>query len=307
MGTSGFAVSSLDALAAAGYTLPMVVTQPDRLQGRGHKVVFSPVKERALQLQLNVYQPEKLRTPEVLDALRALPVDFVVVVSYGQIIPESILELPHLACLNVHASLLPHYRGAAPIQRAIMNGERWSGISIMHMDKSLDTGDVILQQPLLLEDDWDHGEVQSRLAEMGAGLLLQAMDQLRQGTAARWPQDHTLSSYAQRILREDELIDWRRSAEAIFHQIRALSPQPGAYTSLNGENIKIFKAAVPVVESSGVAPGSIVALTPEGFMVQTGEGQLELLSVQRAGKKRIDAKSFATGQRLVPGQCFDQP
>lgn len=305
MGTSDFAVNSLEALTQAGHDIQLVLTQPDRPRGRGRQPAFSPIKEKALELGLAVYQPEKVRDAAVLSTLSALAPDFIIVVSYGQIIAEEILALPRYGCLNVHASLLPRYRGAAPIQRAIMAGEGVSGITIMHMDKTLDTGDIILQQSLYLEDDWDHGEVEERLARMGAALLLDAMQELMQGDAPRVRQQHESSTYAPRILREDERIDWQRDAADIFNQIRALSPRPGAYSILAGESVKVFKAAAASAADSGLPPGSITAFTAEGFLVQAGCGQLEILSVQRAGKKRMGAKNFADGQRLSVGQRFE--
>ncbi|MDO4541008.1 MAG: methionyl-tRNA formyltransferase [Syntrophomonadaceae bacterium] len=306
MGTSAFAVNSLQALAQVGHDIPLVVTQPDRPRGRGQQPAFSPVKEQALKLGLNLFQPERLRDSGVITKLTAIAPDFVVVASYGQMIPEEILILPNYCCLNIHASLLPRYRGAAPIQRAIMNGESMTGITIMHMDKTLDTGDIILQQPLFMENDWNYSEVEDRLAMMGAALLLDAIQQIMRGVASRIPQENHLATYARRILREDEYIDWRGSAVDIFNQIRALSPSPGACSRLEHEGVKVFKAAIAKGLDSDLPPGSITALTPGGFTVQTGSGQLELQSVQRSGKKRMDAKSFAAGQRLVPGKRFDE-
>jgi len=303
MGTSEFAVPSLTKLIDSHYEIIGVVTQPDRPRGRGNKVQFSPVKEAALEKDLALFQPVRIREDEAIDMLRNWEADIIVVASYGQILPPEILDLPRLGCINVHASLLPHYRGAAPIQRAIMGGDKVSGVTTMYMNEGLDTGDIILQIPVNIEDNMDHGQAEQILALAGADLLIDTMAIISSGSCPRRKQDDHRSSYAPMLTREEEKIDWHRTAAAIRNQIRALSPQPAAYTSLSGKRFKIFSSRLVKSDRTGMA-GEVVTLTPEGFQVQTGQGILEILEVQLEGKKRIASKEFVKGFELVPGDIL---
>ncbi|MEA4924362.1 MAG: methionyl-tRNA formyltransferase [Syntrophomonadaceae bacterium] len=303
MGTSEFAVPSLAKLIDSHYEVLGVVTQPDRPQGRGNKVVFSPVKKLAVEHGLEIYQPIKLRNEAAVDMLRNWESDLIVVASYGQILPADILDLPRLGCINVHASLLPHYRGAAPIQRSIMAGDRITGVTTMFMNIGLDTGDIILQKPVAIDEDMDHGELENILAQEGADLLIDTLAVLASGSNPRRKQDDHRSSYAPMMTREEEKIDWNEAAAAIKNRIRALSPQPAAYTSFNGNRFKIYKSRVADPEATG-EPGQVTRITPDGFEVQTGRGTLEILDVKREGKKRIACREFLKGFSLAPGDTL---
>ena len=300
MGTSVFAVPSLQSLIASRHQVVGVISQPDRPRGRGKRISPTPVKEIAQQHGIPVYQPAKIKAPEATQQIRLWQPELIVVVSYGQIIPPEILEYPAAGCINVHASLLPRYRGAAPIQRALMEGEKTSGITTMFMDEGLDTGDIILQLDIPVKDEYDHGQLEAILAEKGALLLEETIDQLENGTAPRIPQQHELASYASRIGPEDEKIDWVQPAESIHNQIRALSPAPGAWISIDTYKTKVFKSRVISNDRSGVI-SQVVEVGSEGFTVQSGKGIIEILEVQRAGKKRMPARDFLRGCKLQPG------
>lgn len=300
MGTSEFAVPSLIKLIKSGHKLIEVISQPDRPKGRGKKILPTPVKQVALDYNLPVYQPAKIKHPDAINHICSLDVDCIVVASYGQIIPAEILNFPQFGCINVHASLLPEFRGAAPIQRAIMAGKEVTGITTMYMDEGLDTGDIIMQKGISILDDMDHGSLESALAESGADLLLDTLRALENGSAVRVSQDNSKASYAQMITKDDEIINWSHSAVAIHNTIRALCPRPGAYTTIDGNKIKIFNSRVVNTNGNGVV-GQIDSLTSEGFVVQTGEGLLEILEIQKAGKKRMSSSDFMKGFKLEPG------
>ena len=300
MGTSTFAVPSLESLIASRHQVVGVVSQPDRPRGRGKRISPTPVKEIAEQHSIPVYQPAKIKSPEAIKQIKLWQPELIVVVSYGQIIPKEILDYPALGCINVHASLLPRYRGAAPIQRALMDGEKISGITTMFMDEGLDTGDIILQLEIPVKDEYDHGQLEAILAEKGALLLNETIDQLENGTAPRIPQQEELASYASRLTREDEKIDWSQPAELIHNQIRALSPNPGAWATIDNNKTKIYKSRVISNDESGVI-SQIVEVGNDGFSVQSGKGILKILEVQRAGKKRMPASDFLRGCKLQPG------
>lgn len=304
MGTASFAVPSLRTLIMAGYDVIGVFTQPDRAKGRGKKVLPGPVKELALEFGLDVYQPERIKDPEAIKLIRLLSPDLIVVVAYGQILPPEVLELPPLGCVNVHASLLPAYRGAAPVQRAIMAGERVSGVTTMFMDKGLDTGDMILRREVALPEDADGGQIYNLLAEEGAKLLLDTVQQIEWGTAPRIPQNPELATYAPPLTREDEIIDFRKKTRDIINQIRALSPDPGATVYLEGNAIKVYKAEPAQGETRG-EPGEIIGCSPkEGLIVRTGDGQVRLSLLQRPGKKRITDQEFLCGCGNLVGKRF---
>lgn len=304
MGTSSFAVPSLKKIHTSHHKLVAVVTQPDRPRGRGKKTQPSPVKEKATEYGVEIYQPEKISSEEAIDQLCTYEPDVIVVASYGQIIPTEILDLPRYGCINVHASLLPKYRGAAPIQRAIMNGEKYTGISIMFMDEGLDTGDIIMQAPVTIEENMDHGELESLLAVKGSELLMDVIAILESGSMPRKQQKAHKASYAHMISKKEEKINWEWEADQIRNHIRALSPRPAAYTSMDGTRFKIYSTRFVDADSEGV-PGEILKITDDGFIVQTGKGCLEILEVQKAGKKRMPTREFLKGFTLEPGQRLD--
>jgi methionyl-tRNA formyltransferase len=299
MGTAPFALPSLQALIDSGQEIAGVITQPDRPRGRGHKLSFSPVKEYALEKNLEVYQPDRIKSEAAIQKIARWQPEMIVVVAYGQIIPPAILSLPPYGCINVHASLLPRYRGAAPIQRALMAGETVTGVTTMYMDQGLDTGDMIKKVEVPVDSDINYGELHDRLAAAGAGLLLETIRAIADGTASREKQDHSQATYAPVLSREDELISWQNPAQQIHNQIRALSPTPGAYTTIEDKKLKIYKSRVASVDAEGT-PG-LLTIAAGRLLVQTGQGVLEVLEVQKEGRKRMAAADFAAGQRLPAG------
>ena len=306
MGTPDFSVGALKALAENGYEIAGVVTQPDKPRGRGKASAMTPVKEAALELGLTVYQPSRVREQSFMDTVRALNPDVIVVSAFGQIIPKALLELPRYGCVNIHASLLPKYRGAAPIQWAVMDGEPISGVTIMQMDEGLDTGDMLAKTEVPLEPDETGGSLFDKLSRAGADLLIRTLPALEQGTLT--PEKQPLESptaYARMIRKEDGRIDWNLEAEAIERRIRGLNPWPSAYTELTGKILKIWRAEV-LPKESGQAPGTVTEAGKGGFCVQTGKGVLRLLEVQLEGKKRMDAQAFLRGFHAAPGMKLEE-
>lgn len=295
LGTPAFAVPTLERTVAAGHQVLEVVTQPDRPRGRGQKAAAPPVKEAALRLGLAVYQPERVRRPEAVERLRALAPDAMVVVGYGQIIPQSVIDIPPLGILNVHASLLPKYRGAGPIQWAIVEGETLTGVTIMRIDAGLDTGDMLLKKETEIGPEENAIEVGRRLAAMGADLLVEALEGLAAGTIAAEKQDGSQATYAPLLKKEDGRIDWSQPAAAVHNRIRGLQPWPGAYTGFRGHTLHIWKAR-PAEVAPGLPAGTIAGVKPP--VVACAPGGLELLELQLEGRKRLPAAEFANGQRL---------
>jgi methionyl-tRNA formyltransferase len=302
LGTPAFAVPTLERMAAAGHSLLAVVTQPDRPRGRGQNPAPPPVKEAALRLGLPVYQPERIRRPEAVEYLRALAPEAMVVVGYGQIIPQSIIDVPPLGILNVHASLLPKYRGAGPVQWALINGETRTGVTIMRIDAGLDTGDMLLKAEAEIGPEENAIDLARRLAEMGAGLLVETLEGLAAGKIAPEKQDSSQATYAPLLKKEDGLIDWQRPAAWIHNRIRGLQPWPGAYTGFRGQTLHIWKARIagPVAGTAG----AILGVKP--LVVGCGEGALELQELQLEGRKRLTASEFANGQRLKENESLVQ-
>lgn len=305
MGTSDFAVPSLLNLLQGGQEVVGVVSQPDKARGRGKKISPTPVKAQAVEMGLEVYQSENIKSSQALEQIRKWDPELIVVASYGQIIPRAILEYPVNGCINVHASILPRYRGAAPIQRAIMAGEKSTGVTIMYMEEGLDTGDIIAQEPVTISDDMDGGTLTELLAQNGAELLLKVIQAMEKGAISRRKQDDSQATYAPMLKGQDEWIDWNGTAREIANQIRALSPTPGAYTLLKGMKLKIFAVRLIDERPSGLA-GQVVHLSKEGFVAQTGESGLEILEVQKAGKKRVKAVDFVRGYRDLVGKMLGQ-
>lgn len=299
MGTPDFALQTLQGLIDAGCNLVGVYTQPDRPKGRGKQLAAPPVKELARQHGIPVFQPQKLRQPEVVAELEALAPDLIVVVAYGQILPKSVLDIPAHGCINVHASLLPSYRGAAPINKAIIDGATETGITTMYMDVGLDTGDMLVKKALPIGAGETAGELHDRLAVLGREAMEETLRQLCAGTLQREIQDDAMSSYAPMMKKEDGRIDWSRSASEVHNHVRGLDPWPGAYTSLDGE---ILKLALTTPHANGDAPpGTVIAADRDGVHIACGSGALLVRELQLAGRKRLAAADFLRGCPLEPG------
>ena len=304
MGTPDFAVGTLETLIAAGHEVAAVVTQPDKPKGRGKTLMPTPVKEVAMKYNLPVYQPKKVREPEFVEVLRGLKPDVMVVAAFGQIISKEILEMPKYGCINVHASLLPAYRGAAPIQWAVINGDKESGVTIMQMDEGIDTGDMIEKVVVPIAEDETGGSLFDKLSQAGAKLCVKVLQDLEDGKAVREKQpEESTTPYARMIDKKMGSIDWEKPAKEIEQLIRGLNPWPSAYTRLQGKTLKIWKAEV-LLEHSQEAPGQITEVTKDSIVVQTGQGRLKILELQLEGKKRMDAASFLRGYALKEGESF---
>lgn len=294
LGTPEFAVPTLEALAASEHQILAVFTQPDRPKGRGNQLAEPPVKVAAKRLGLPVHQPERIRRPENVELLRNLKPDVMVVVGYGQIIPQPIIDLPEYGILNVHASLLPRYRGAAPIQWAIANGEDTTGVTIMQIDAGLDTGDMLQKESLSIYPEETAPELSARLAPMGAALLVDTLVKIQRGEAMREHQDNDEATLAPILKKEDGLIDWSNAASTIYNRFRGFQPWPGAYTSFRGQQLTIVRA---VLADGSAVPGSLSSEKRRLFAGCRG-GRLEILELQLAGKKRMAADAFLNGLKL---------
>ncbi len=302
MGTPDFAVNTLEALIKAGHEIALVVTQPDKAKGRGKKLVYSAVKESALGHGLLVAQPEKVRDEEFVEKLRKIAPEVIVVVAFGQILPESILSMPKFGCVNVHASLLPEYRGAAPIQWAVIDGLEKTGVTTMYMDKGLDTGDIIEQRTIDIAPDETGGSLFDKLAVLGGEIIVDTLDSLEKGTASRTPQDNNKSSYAKMLNKDMGHIDFNEDAAKIERLIRGLNPWPSAYTSIDGKMLKIYRATVEDDENlTVVKPGTVIAVDKKSFTVCCGKGTLKILNLQLEGKKRMDTDAFLRGYEVKEG------
>ena len=306
MGTPDFSVGTLEALIEAGHEVVGVVTQPDRMKGRGKAVQFPPVKEAALAHEIPVYQPEKVRNPEFIEVLKEISADIIVVVAFGQILPKEILEMYPYGCVNVHASLLPAYRGAAPYQWAVLNGEKVTGVTTMQMNEGLDTGDMIEKVEIPIATDETAGSLHDKLSAAGAKLCVSTLAALEAGTATFTPQKEEGSSYAKMLKKDMGNIDWTKSAQEIERFIRGLNPWPSAYTKLNGKTLKIWKAQVLSKDAEDTLPGGFVSYDKKSWVVQTGKGCLSLLEVQLEGKKRMGVEEFLRGYSLDKEEkkCF---
>lgn len=306
MGTPDFSVGALRALYEAGHEIAGVVTQPDKPKGRGKTMTCTPVKEEALRLGLPVYQPEKIRTPEFLQVLQELAPEVIVVVAFGQIIPKQVLELPPYGCINVHASLLPKYRGAAPIQQAVIDGEEKSGVTIMRMDEGLDTGDMIAKVEVELAPDETGGSLFEKLSAAGAGLLVETLPSIAAGTAVYEKQPaESPTPYAAMISKKQGAVCWEKSAAEIERLVRGLNPWPSAYTFLNGKSLKIWESRV-VQETAGLEPGTVCRTDRNGIFTATGDGVLCITELQLEGKKRMKADAFLRGCPIEEGTRFSE-
>lgn len=305
MGTPDFAVGSLQALCESGkHEILAVVTQPDRPKGRGNKLLQTPVKEYALAQGLTVYQPQKVKTPEFVELLHGLQPELIVVAAFGQFLSKEILELPKYGCINVHASLLPKYRGAAPIQYAIIKGEKESGVTIMKMDIGMDTGAMLDKVVVPIAENTTMGELHDALREQGATLLLQVIDKIAAGTAVAEPQDDAQATYATLLDRSMEHIDWSKTAQEVHNLIRGFNPAPSTFTKLpNGKSLKIWGSKM-TGKSSTAAAGTVIETGKHSFFVACGEGVLEITEVQPESKKRMPAQVFLNGRGVQEGDLL---
>ncbi|MEE1078568.1 MAG: methionyl-tRNA formyltransferase [Agathobacter sp.] len=303
MGTPDFSVGTLEKIIGAGHDVVLCVTQPDKPKGRGKEMQCSPVKECALSHGIEVFQPVKIREHENVEFLRKFDADIMIVVAFGQILSKEILDMPRFGCVNVHASLLPKYRGAAPIQWAVINGDEISGVTTMRMDIGVDTGDMIAKRELRLAEDETGGSLFDKLSKLGASLCVETMEMIENGTAQYTPQDHTAATHTSMIQKELGNIEWSRPAVEIERLIRGLNPWPSAFTRLDGKTFKIWKAkVVPSEGEYGV--GCICKIGKNEMVVQTGKDCLSLEEVQLEGKKRMDVGSFLRGYEVEAGTFF---
>ena len=300
MGTPSLAVPILRAIHKSNHEVSGVVTQPDRPRGRGRKVGISSVKELAMELRLPVMQPETTKDEAFIAEVKRMSPDLIVVAAYGRILTRDLLDIPRLGCINVNASLLPKYRGAAPIQWAITSGEKRTGITIIKMDEGMDTGDILLAQEVKIGADDTAQSLHDTLAQVGANLVTEAMDQLNRGTLRPIPQDHREATYAPLLKKEDGLIDWSQDAHDIFNRIRGFNPWPGAFTYLKGLRLKILSAKI-ITEEVRERPGKVVQSGSEGVKVTTGKGYLLIKEVQLEGRRRMSIHEFLIGNEIPSG------
>lgn len=311
MGTPEFAVASLEALLRSPYDVVGVVTQPDRPKGRGQEVVASPVKLVAQRAQIPILQPLKMKDPGFVAALQAWQPEVIVVAAFGRILPKSILDVPPRGCVNVHASLLPKYRGAGPIQWAVINGERETGITTMQMDEGMDTGAILLQEPVPIAPDDTAGTLSSKLAEVGGRLLLDTLRRLDAGDLTPRPQDHAQATMAPLLKKEDGQIDWSSPAASIANRVRGLSPWPGAYTYRGTERWSLWKADAVEQTASGTGqpavPGTLLVSGKDALLVQTGSGVLRIMEFQPANSRRMSVAQYLAGHTLESGLRLGPP
>ena len=300
MGTPDFAVGTLEEIIKAGHEVVLVVSQPDKAVGRSKALKYTPVKECAVAHGIEVYQPAKIRAEESVEYLRQYNADIIIVEAFGQIIPKAILDMPRFGCVNVHASLLPKYRGAAPIQWAVLNGDQVTGVTTMRMDEGLDTGDMIMKQEVIVDEDETGGSLFDKLSEVGAKLCVKTMEAIENGTAVYTHQDDALATHTGKIQKEMGSIDWSKDAEVIERLVRGLNPWPSAYTRIDDKNKKIWRAKVSCHKVKA-APGCILKVTKDELEVQTGNGVLALLEVQLEGKKRMTTDAFLRGYQVTEG------
>lgn len=296
MGTPDIATMTLKALAKE-HEVVLAVTQPDKPKGRGGKMQFTPVKEEALDLGIPVFQPKKVREPECIAELKKYDADVMVVIAFGQILPKEILEMTPYGCINIHASLLPKYRGAAPIQWAVINGEKVSGVTTMQMDEGLDTGDMLLKEEIVLDEKETGGSLHDKIALCGASLCLRTLALLKEGKITPEKQGESPTDYARMLDKSMGDIDWTAPAVSIERLIRGLNPWPGTYTDWNGKVMKIWQAEV-YDSKKEASPGTVVRVEKDGFFVQTGDGLLKVTELQIPGKKRMDAEAFLRGYSI---------
>jgi len=304
MGTPEFSVPTLEQLVKSEHSVIGVVTQPDRPKGRGQGLTASPIKILALKSGIDVLQPEKAGTPEFIETLRGLQPDLIVVAAYGQILKQAVLDIPKTFCMNLHSSLLPKYRGAAPINWAIINGAKESGVTTMKMDKGMDTGDILLMEKTPITDEDNAQTLHDRLAQMGASLVMQTIGQMEDGTLTFHPQDNDQATHAPKLKKQDGLIDWQKDATRLRHLVLGLTPWPGAFTFFQSKRLRL-SAVETVSGEDGDSPGKIARVTDHGIEVGTGKGRLIITHLQPEGKKSMSAKSFLAGHKIIKGDVFD--
>lgn len=306
MGTPDFAVAPLEAILKAGHEVTAVVTQPDRQKGRGREIQYSPVKECALSYGIPVLQPLKIKEKDAVEELRKYPADIFVVAAFGQLLSEEILNMPRLGCINIHASLLPAYRGAAPIQWCVINGEEKTGVTIMQMAKGMDTGDILLQKEVVLDEKETGGSLFDRLMETGAELIVEALQRIENGEITPVSQREELATYAGKITKDMGNIDFTKAAVTIERLIRGLNPWPSAFTHYKGKILKIWEADVvsECANAENPVPGTVIAMDKESFTLATGEGALRIRSLQPEGKKRMSCAEFMRGYEIKVGEAL---
>ena len=306
MGTPDFSVPTLEALVASEHEVAAVVTQPDKPKGRGKEIHMSPVKECALKHNIPVYQPVRARDEAFVEEMRTLKPDAMVVIAFGQILPKSLLDLPKYGCVNIHASLLPKYRGAAPIQWAVINGDEETGITTMMMDVEMDTGDMLEKTVIKLNPDETGGSLFDRLSLLGGDLILSTLSKLEKGEITPQPQDHAQATYVKKISKSMGDIDWTMDAVSIERLVRGLNPWPSAFTRWNGKMLKIWEAKVPPDPETKAPCGSVISASDEGLKIQTGNGVLCVTSLQLEGKKRMDTAAFLRGYQVESGCIMER-
>jgi len=320
MGTPDFAVSTLEGIINSNHKIIAVVTQPDRPKGRGREILPSPVKLAVSEANLvvaeankiEVLQPEKVKEPDFIKKLWEYNPDCIVVVAFGQILPKDILNLPRYGCINLHASLLPKYRGAAPINWALINGETKTGVTSMFMDEGMDTGDILIQREMQIKEDDNAGTIHNELSRMGSNIILETLDGIEKGTISRIKQDAAIATYAPKIKKEDCLIDWSIGAKEIVNRIRGLTPAPGAYTSYNGKRLKIIEAVIPPrppLEKGGwgdLKKGEVFEVNRNGIKVICGNGLVIIKNLQLEGKRVMGVGEFISGHNIKTGEMFGQ-
>ncbi|NLY19189.1 MAG: methionyl-tRNA formyltransferase [Clostridiaceae bacterium] len=305
MGTPDFAVPSLDILVKNKYDIVMVVTQPDKPKGRGYRVKCCPVKEYAQKIGLNIMQPARIGNDDVVEQLRKLNADLFVTCAFGQLLTAQVLEVPGYGTVNVHGSLLPKYRGAAPIQWAIINGEKKTGVTTMLTTLKLDEGDILLKEEIEIDDEMTAGQLHDRMSLLGAELLLRTIKGMAEGTITPQPQNECEACYAPRMTKEVGEIKWEASARDIHNLVRGTNPWPGAYSYIKGERMKVWKTRVTDEDKiTGNKPGSVLDVTKEGFLVQTGKGTILIMEVQCDNAKKLTAYQYICGHRVNAGDCF---
>ena len=303
MGTPDFAVGALESILAAGHEVLLVITQPDKPQGRGKAEKFTPVKECAVKHDIPVFQPTKIKSQESIEYLKQFDADVFVVAAFGQILSQEILDMPKYGCINIHASLLPKYRGSAPIQWVILNKEKETGVTIMQMDAGIDTGDMLLQKSFALTKQ-DTGEtVHDKLSSLGAEMIVEALSALEAGSLEPVAQSDENTCYAPMLTKSLGCIDWSKDADTIDHYVRGLYPWPGTYTFLEGKKVKLF-SVIPIESQATAKPGEIVAVEKDSIVVATGNGAVVIPELQLEGKKRMPVKDFLLGYKITPGMCF---
>ena len=302
-GTPDFAVPSLEKICSNdAINVKAVITQPDKRRGRGKKLQFTPVKKKALEYNIDVLQPENINSKENIAKIESMDIDLIVVVAYGQILSKKLLNIPTKGCINLHASLLPEYRGSSPIQHAIMDGKDITGVTTMFMDEGLDTGDIIYQKEVKIKDEYNAGDLHDKLAEVGAELLVKTIIDIKRDDFPKIKQNDDESSYTPQLSKNDGQIDWQKSSQDLFYFVKAMNPWPGSFTYLDGKMLKIFDVDI-LEKNTDKKPGTVVKSDPDnGLLIQTGEGILKVNRLQLAGKKRMSTADFLRGYEIEIGK-----